>query len=78
MPTGDDADKAQDQIEKFNESALNEVRKRAATREAHHDFDGEHCIDCLIEIPLKRLEMGRIRCVDCQSLLEKEEKRNRA
>lgn len=75
MPTGDDADKAQDQIEKFNESALARVRQRVSLKESHPDFDGQHCIDCWIDIPAKRLEAGRIRCVDCQTLLEREQKR---
>lgn len=43
----------------------------AANRvEEHPDFDGKHCVDCEIEIPEVRLAMGKVRCVDCQSLLE--------
>lgn len=34
------------------------------------NFDGLHCIMCDEEIPKKRLDMGRIRCVDCQSQIE--------
>ncbi|MFN9030129.1 MAG: TraR/DksA C4-type zinc finger protein [Betaproteobacteria bacterium] len=44
----------------------------AANRvEEHPDFDGKHCVDCEIEIPEARLAMGKVRCVDCQSLREK-------
>ena len=42
--------------------------------ETHPDFDGEHCIDCDIEIPEQRLAMHKIRCVDCQELLERKRK----
>lgn len=44
--------------------------------ESHPDFDGKHCIDCDGEIPAKRLELHRIRCVDCQSMLEAQRARN--
>ena len=41
--------------------------------ESHPDFDGVHCVepDCEIEIPTARLALGKVRCVDCQELLEK-------
>lgn len=41
--------------------------------ETHPAFDGVHCVeeDCGVDIPHARLAMGRIRCVDCQALLEK-------
>ena len=32
------------------------------------------CVDCGEEIPEKRLEMARIRCVVCQEILEKRKK----
>lgn len=32
------------------------------------------CIDCGVEIPLPRLELGKVRCVECQSILEKKTK----
>ena len=36
-------------------------------------FDGAHCIeeDCGVEIPRARLNMGRVRCVDCQVRVER-------
>lgn len=45
--------------------------------ETHPEFDGKHCVDCDTEIPLKRLELHRVRCVDCQSLLEERRARGR-
>lgn len=53
----------------FIAKALADHKNKVAP-ENHPDFDGEHCIDCDAEIPTLRLEMGRIRCVDCQSELE--------
>lgn len=38
--------------------------------QSHPDFDGEHCISCGDTIPQGRLDIGKIRCVDCQSILE--------
>ena len=54
----------------FIQDALNRHKEKLAP-ETHPDFDGETCIDCGAEIPALRLSMGRIRCVDCQSKLEK-------
>lgn len=44
--------------------------------QVHPDFDGEHCIECDIQIPPARLQAGRIRCVDCQEEVESEARRN--
>lgn len=38
--------------------------------EKHPDFDGVHCVDCEVQIPQGRLQLGKVRCVDCQSELE--------
>lgn len=38
--------------------------------QSHPDFDGKSCLQCGDEIPLARLEMGKIRCVYCQSAFE--------
>lgn len=43
--------------------------------ETHPDFDGIHCIECDVEIPEGRLKMKKIRCVECQTLLEEKNKR---
>ena len=34
-------------------------------------FDGEHCIDCEVEMPQVRLNYGCVRCVTCQTMAEK-------
>ena len=42
--------------------------------QTHPDFDGKHCIDCEVEIPAQRLAWGRVRCTDCESILELKKK----
>ena len=50
----------------------------AATQaQSHPDFDGTHCIDCEVHMPLQRLAMGRIRCVPCQTAVEHRERTHR-
>lgn len=49
----------------------------AAMVQSHPAFDGKHCIDCDVAIPKRRLEMKRIRCVDCETLREEDEARQR-
>lgn len=42
--------------------------------QTHPDFDGAHCVDCETEIPAKRLAWGRVRCTDCEAILELKKK----
>jgi RNA polymerase-binding transcription factor DksA len=42
-----------------------------AAPEKHEDFDGEHCVICDEPIPLARLGLGKVRCVECQTNKEK-------
>ena len=53
-----------------NELALSRVRAAGAPQ-THPDFDGESCIDCGETIPANRLQLGKIRCVHCQTILER-------
>lgn len=54
----------------FIENAIAEAKRKSGP-ETHPDFDGEHCIDCDESIAPARLELGKIRCIDCQVMLEK-------
>lgn len=47
------------------------VSAKAMAPQKHPDFDGVHCLVCDDEIPPQRLAMGRIRCVHCQTRLER-------
>lgn len=51
-----------------------EAERRArghSAPEFHPDFDGKNCVDCDDAIHPARLKLGRVRCVECQQLLEK-------
>lgn len=50
-----------------------EAARERARPEHHPRFDGTHCVedDCGIEIPKVRLDLGKVRCVDCQERLER-------
>ena len=69
----DDSDRASAIEAQFNEDALEEARRRTAP-ETSPDFDGKHCIECGEKIPAARLKLGKIRCIECQSLKEQKTK----
>lgn len=48
--------------------------RRATEPEHHPDFDGESCVSCGDTIPPQRLAMGRVRCVSCQGVIERQGK----
>jgi len=55
----------------ITESAIAAARQSSAP-EMHPDFDGETCVSCGDFIPPARLALMKIRCVVCQSRLEKQ------
>jgi RNA polymerase-binding transcription factor DksA len=65
----DEADQASMIQMAENKQALAKVKARLAP-ETHPDFDGKNCIDCGDKIPKARLDMGRMRCVHCQTSIE--------
>lgn len=48
--------------------------QEAMKAQYQNDFDGVSCVRCGNDIPPARLSMGRIRCTECQTFLEKIEK----
>ena len=68
----DIADLANDRAELHLQKALRDQIGKSAP-ESHPDFDGAHCVEehCGEPIPKARLALGKVRCVSCQSLLEK-------
>ena len=67
------------QVEQQSRDAqINQLRQQAAP-EKDHRFDGLHCVeeDCGVEIPAARLAHGKVRCVDCQRILEAERNQRR-
>lgn len=65
----DEADQAQ-WIQLAEQASFRERARVANAPETHPDFDGQHCIDCGNEIPEARLQLFKIRCVECQRVLE--------
>lgn len=68
---GDIADRAGEVID----TCLADAEARARGKSApEHDpaYDGVHCVeeDCGVVIPLLRRALGKVRCVDCQGVLE--------
>jgi RNA polymerase-binding transcription factor DksA len=68
-------DQASQASELFLEESITQATKHVQP-ERHPDFDGKHCVDesCGVVIPKARLAMGRVRCVDCQALQERNAK----
>lgn len=69
----DDIDMASNLAIGYAEQAWRNHRQKMSKKMVHPDFDGVHCIDCEIDIPQLRLNMGADRCTECQ---EMEDKRN--
>ncbi len=61
----------------FTEESI-EIARKAMAPETHPDFDGIHCVECGEEIPDIRLRLGKVRCVECQSAIERRHKLFRA
>ena len=68
----DPCDIANDTLEVCQAEALRRALGKSKP-ETHPDYDGEHCVDenCGIVIPAARRALGKVRCVECQSLLER-------
>ena len=63
------ADNADPIVELWTADAERRARGKSAP-ESHPDFDGSHCVGCDEIIPLARLLLGKVRCVECQNDLE--------
>jgi len=71
------ADLASDHIEWHQADSERQARGHSAP-EVHPGFDGAHCVDCEDEIPTERLKLGKVRCVNCQEILESKKARGLA
>lgn len=63
-------DDANEVIEVLQNAAIRTGLHEARKREEHPDFNGTNCVDCEEVIPPVRLAHGKVRCVDCQTVLE--------
>lgn len=72
MNDSDDIDRATEIAQKATDAALEDVRRKAAPEQVrvNGEWPKRECEDCGGEIPVKRLDLGKIRCVHCQHALE--------
>ena len=78
----DETDQAQ-WIQLQEQTSYQERARKANAPEYDPSFDGIHCIDCIDNgippekavIPQGRLALHKIRCIDCQTQYEKDNKR---
>lgn len=72
MKNPDVLDQAQEITDFMRERQVDVIRDRVKP-EQHPDFDGRHCVEaeCEVAIPDERLALGKVRCVECASLIEK-------
>lgn len=72
--TPDVLDRASNLTQELTDNAIAEQRRRARPEQVQN-ADGSwpvtNCVDCEVEIPQARLALGKIRCVDCQGILER-------
>ena len=66
----DSLDKAAEIQDTMNNAGIAAAALQTAP-EKHPDFDGANCVTCGDEMPPVRLAYGRIRCVICQTKLER-------
>ena len=71
--TADSFDQASVVEQAFRDAAISAAR---ASENKPADFDGENCYGCGLKIPIKRLDLGKFRCVECQTLREKSQRFN--
>jgi RNA polymerase-binding transcription factor DksA len=75
---GDEVDRANELAQMETENSLYLARKKAAPEQlprADGTYEQTDCIDCGGEIPLGRLNLGKVRCIGCQSALERRARR---
>lgn len=78
----DELDMAGQLQNQANEQAVerlraSEVRRAQLVQQAldDGDFDGLHCVECLVEIPAERLAMTVMHCTLCAQAIETKNKR---
>lgn len=61
---------AEERERQARENAM-QANARAMEPQRHPNFDGANCAVCADPLPALRLAMGKVRCVYCQTRLEK-------
>ena len=72
--SADILDQADEATQRFREAKEAEIRQKLKPEQVQND-DGtwphEFCVECGDDLPLGRIELGRIRCVVCQEKIER-------
>ena len=68
--TADNLDKAAELQQLMNDAGIEDIRRKVLP-ETHPDFDGLNCVECGNEIASGRLALLKVRCIQCQTLLER-------
>lgn len=74
MTEADDLDRAADLTQASTDFAVSEQRRKAQPEQVRrHDgtWPVQVCVDCGDDLVIARLQMGRVRCVDCQGAIER-------
>lgn len=70
----DDVDRANDYAQRMNDAAVAQAMRKAAAEQVQNP-DGSwpvtECVDCGIDIEPGRIQLGKVRCLTCQEVLEK-------
>lgn len=72
----DDLDRAAELTQQLADAAIMEAQRAAAPQQVQcvdGSWPNPEC-ECGEEIPIERLRLGRIRCVDCQDRLERNQR----
>lgn len=58
-------------LARASEDAIRRLAQPEQVRDADGNWPRSSCVDCDEPIGTDRLEQGRVRCIDCQTILEK-------
>lgn len=75
---GDEVDRANELAEMETANSLYLARKKAAPErepDANGNYPDMECVDCGGEIAAGRLRLGKVRCIGCQTELERRARR---
>lgn len=79
--SADPIDEGSETAQTFLDANIKHYRDAAAPQ-THAEFDGKHCVGlwnepCGEELPQARLDLGRVRCVACQEVIDSHAKQYR-
>ena len=70
----DPLDKASEIAQMYADHGLQAVQRKVKPEQVQNE-DGTwphlECVDCSVEIPEQRLALGKVRCIDCQEIIER-------